>query len=167
MRNSLRLVLGLILISLLFSCAGSGAAGGGGGKISLKANMGDYLPRNINEQTDKVLKKHQYLIERQEDNGGDMYFETRWKERSPYEDEATEGVVGGRSRVIVTARPTQKVLNYTTGQRMFKTSIVIENQVKLKDSAHWEPFACSPKVMAQFKRISDDLKSELRFGAGN
>lgn len=101
------------------------------------------------EKTRLVLQRNQYVIQR-ETLETNLMWETQWRARQPYDDEAAVGAVVAETRVIVRARPRSREAN------VYTANMVVENRVQLADGS-W----VSPPPSDEFSRYARELASEL------
>jgi hypothetical protein len=137
-----------ISVSLLTACASGGARVG-----SLSWNVGEATAADAQDETIQVLRKYQYEIERQE-GPPSIYIITRWKNRSPFNDEMAAGVQEARTRFIVEARRGSQLL-YTVRLRS-------ENEVRVGDT--FERAEPTPEFRAYASELSEELKAVLLMG---
>jgi hypothetical protein len=132
--------------------------------------MGDHLRNDIIEQSTKLFAKHGFEHERQEgdefNDAGDIYVETRWKDRAPYDEEKEEGIVAARIKITIRARPTEIVVNFTSHERMFSVVYTMEHEVMVGFDREWVKRPFCPKLEEYTNRIYDEFKSQLRFAKG-
>ncbi|MCP4726499.1 MAG: hypothetical protein GY863_15750 [bacterium] len=157
----------VIMLGLLLICCSGGTA------ISTRGfqkSMGDHLRGDIVDQSTKLFAKHGFELERQEgadiNDAGDIYVETRWKDRLPFDEEKSEGIVAVRTKIVIRARRTQKVLNFTTNQVMFRVTYVMEHEFMVGLDREWVKRPFCPKQEEYCHRIYDEYRSQLRFTKG-
>ncbi|MFC1492487.1 hypothetical protein ACFL6O_00890 [candidate division KSB1 bacterium] len=157
----------VIILGLLFTYCSGGTTKS---RVGFQKSMGDHLRNDIIEQCNNLATKHGFDIERLEGaeatDGGDIYIETRWKDRVPFEEEKAEGIVAARTKIILRARPTQKALNFTSGQRMYRVTYVMEHEFMVGLDREWIKRPFCPKLEDYCRRIYDEYKSQLRFAKG-
>jgi len=93
-------LLSLGAVMLLPGCAGSGALRQG----SVGHRVGHATGRDIVDEVPKILGGHGYAIYNTRRTDDTIYFETNWRNRAPFDDEAEGGAEQARTRIIVRAR---------------------------------------------------------------
>ena len=152
----------LLLLPVFISCAGSA--------FKEKASSADYTAKRIeltkgedffNAAQLILASKFQYEIERTEQATPELYLETSWKNRYPFEDEIARGIVKARSRIILRARP-HYIGPTDAADLLFNLDFHAENEVLFEGKDEWERVPMSKMLMQYFGRIVDDLKSEVQ-----
>ena len=149
-----------LCLILLMGCASSGN-GGGGVKNYLK-NVGTATPLDVNQKTNRILQKYQYRVVRSQEDEYQMYFETDWRYRTPFEDELETGVVDARTRLTVTGKPRSRT--GVAGADLYVVRVMAENEARYEGSQQWMRVPMSNMLVEYLDKISDDLKLELLQG---
>ncbi|CAN5689811.1 hypothetical protein BH23GEM10_BH23GEM10_02150 [soil metagenome] len=149
----------MTVVALLLQLAGCSTFGGMTNRSALQRSVGLASLHDVMEKSDKVMLRHQFQIVRRDINKH-VYIETHWRDRVPFADEASGGVVTAQTRVIITARPrTSTALGqiYTVGMR-------IENRVMHAFDSAWSLTAPTSDYRAWATGIATELRSELDVG---
>ncbi len=166
--NSAMRLFPVIIIGLFFTYCSGGTTKSIRG---FRKNMGDHLRDDIIDQSTKLFFKHGFEVERQEgvegETSGDVFIETKWKDRLPFDEEKADGIVAARTKIIIRARITQKALNFTSNQRMFKVSYTMENEFMVGLDREWVRRPLCSRLDAYCRRVYDEYKSQLRFAKGD
>lgn len=155
------LSLGVCLSALVVLGVGC-AAGGSGSNRGLSWDLGIATPRDAMDKSVQVLRNYQYDVER--DSGPpNIYIITRWRERTPFDDEQAAGIEAVQTRFIVEARPRTR---NPEGQDMYTVRIRAENMVRMsRESGDWSTEGpVSSEFRAYAGRIADDIRSSLATG---
>jgi len=160
-----RLLLVLFSASLLIQCAGGGATTAS--RSGYKKTIGDFRKAGIRLKSRNLIMKYGFEIEREEgveeDDIGDIYLSTRWKTRMPYEDEKANNIISARMKVTIRGRASQRVLNMTSGERLFKVEFDTEGEVMIRGQDEWVKQSYSVELTAYFQKFYEELAAELRF----
>ncbi|MFC1492486.1 hypothetical protein ACFL6O_00885 [candidate division KSB1 bacterium] len=157
-----RLLLAMLSAFILIQCAGGGAATSS--RSGYKKSIGDYRRMDIMDKSKNLLGKYGFEIEREEDGtAGDIYIETRWKVRTPFDIEKTDNVMSARTKIIIRARGTQRSVNMVEGERLFKAEFDTENEVMIQGQNEWVKQPYSEELTAYLKKLHEELAGELRF----
>ncbi|MFC1564427.1 hypothetical protein ACFL6G_05785 [candidate division KSB1 bacterium] len=144
----------------LIQCAGGTTKSTSG----YRETIGDYRRGDISFQTRKLLEKYGFEFERFEaGSAGDIYIETRWKTRTPYDEEAANGVISARTKIIIRGRDTGRSLNFTSNETMYKAVFETENDVMLTGQREWSKQSYCEELTKYLKKLYEELESELRF----
>ena len=151
----------LIFIFLLqqFGCAGTKNDGNGGTEYrDFQAKLDLASPHDFSVVSQRILDRYQYQIVRNNASNAELYIETEWKNRFPFDDE--QGITAGRSRIILKARP--KDFGGDGSRRIFRVRMYAESEVQMEMTSSYTRLPMSPKVTKYFKRIASDLRSEFQ-----
>ncbi len=157
----------LIMLSafLMIQCAGGGTVRFP--KSEFKKSIGDYRKMHIRAKSRNLLGKYGFEIEREEgtedDDQGDIYIESKWKERVPFESEKADNIISARTKIIIRARSTNRSLNMTSGERIYKAEFSSEDMVLIRGQEDWTKQTMSPELMEYLEKLYDELAAELRF----
>jgi len=142
------------LALVLAACAS--AAPGSVFERSLGTASGtDALERSV-----RVLRLFQYEVDREEQTPRLITVQTRWKRRSPFEDEAALGISAAETRVTVTARFRQE----TVAGALYGVSLSMENRVQLGSTTEWLGDHASPMYRTYADSLATGLQRELTIG---
>ena len=152
----------IAIVSLIVICAATVACSSRGveaNRTRFSQDVGTATAIDAYERTMRVIRLHQFQIER-EIQPPNLYIETRWRERAPFEDERGLGISQAQVRVIV--RGTSR--SATSKGELFSVNVAIENRVQLPFSTDWTEETASGQYRKYAQRIVDDLKRELEVG---
>ena len=114
--------------------------------------IGRATERDIVVLVTETLQRHGYIIYNNRRSVDVLYFETNWKSRAPFEDEAAQGADGARTRIIIRAR--------RASDMFFTLRLEAQNQVS------GIPFAASRwstiPATDLYKEYVGELSSEIR-----
>ncbi|MCP4726498.1 MAG: hypothetical protein GY863_15745 [bacterium] len=160
-----RLLLVLFSAFLLIQCAGGGATTAS--RSGYKKTLGDFRKAGIRLKSRNLIVKNGFEIEREEgvedDDIGDIYINTRWKTRTPFEDEKANNIISARTRITIRGRSSQRSLNMTSGERLFKVEFDTEGEVMIQGQNEWVKQPYSVELTAYLQKLCDELTVELRF----
>jgi len=147
MTRSLPLAAGVVV---LFACA---TAPRSSVEDSYFADLGSVAPGRMGPAVDSVLVAgYGFEMARREEQYASAFYETVWKERSPFDDERDAGVSDARSRVVI------------RGQRAaggaYRTVMEGENQVRTDSVPTWHLAPVTAEFQDWMSRIESDLKEE-------
>lgn len=151
-------ILGLLVFN--FGCAGT--AGDKAGDFEYSRNVGPVTAYDLQDKTTILLNKYQYQVERDEATGDRRYIETMWKYRNPHADEASQGVVSSRDRLILHATP--RVRGTGGGTGLSRVRLVCETMVQFQGSEVWQRVPMTDMCKDYFKKVANDFKSEYSTG---
>jgi hypothetical protein len=153
---------GAVLVMAMVLPFGPGCASGGGlaDRAELSWDAGLATPRDAQEKPVRILRNHQYDMEREEPPPN-IYILTRWKQRLPFDDEAASGVEMAQTRFIIEARPRQR---NPDGQDLYTVRVRVENQVRTGPSADWTVSPPSDEFRTYANGIAGDIRADLEAG---
>ncbi len=121
--------------------------------------LGVSLPDDLERIVFRMLDKHQYQIVRRTTSMEQIYYETEWRVRYPFEDEIKLGVASARSRIIITARP--RDFGGTGTILVYRVKFYAENEVRFSDTSGYTRIPISDMAKRYFRRIANDIKTEM------
>ena len=136
-------------------CSGCGTA-----RLSqsdVENRIGRATERDIVALVPEILQRHGYVIYNNRRTADMLYFETNWRSRAPFEDEAAQGADDARTRIIIRARKSSGMF--------FTLRLEAQNQVS------GIPYASSDLVGSRwstipatdlYKEYVSELSSEIR-----
>ena len=156
-------LLALVAISILaLSCSSSGASKSGSRDTTYEKTLGTTTAVEFKRNVPLIFSRYQFETYRAEESVDQIYFESRWKERYPFQDELTAGAVKAQTRIIVTSRPRYRDKSgYGKVQKVFFTA---ENQVVLQGTEGWQEFPITDMCLDYIKKIAGDLELEMKSG---
>ena len=147
----------LLAIGILLGCASSGKPRTN--PTNYNRNVGTAYPLDMKTKTVRILNKFNYVVVRQEESFEQIYYETDWRYRQPFDDEIDLGIVDARTRLTVTATPRTRV-----GTDLYNVRVRAETQVRFQDTEEFTVVPMSDLLIKYLNDISDDLKMELSTG---
>lgn len=88
-----------VAVPVCSACAGARLS-----QSSVQDRIGRATERDIVALVPEILQRHGYVIYNNRRSDDVLYFETNWRSRAPFEDEAAQGADGARTRIIIRAR---------------------------------------------------------------
>jgi len=157
----------LISISILSTLILGGCAGTYQSKkksdlTTFNTKVGVATAIDIKEKTRRLLDRYHYQVVRFEETYDEIYIETQWSYRTPFEDEYNQGIVNTRTRFIIVTNP--RTRSYAGGVDLHLVNVRGENQVRYVDSDNWVNSPISDMLMTYFNKFAEDLKTELSMG---
>lgn len=150
-----------VICLVLIGCAGSSES-----RVTeerFTTTVGTATLSDLRDNFEKiVLDRYHYEYEIQRETTTSLYYETRWKERSPFEDEAQRGIESVRTRVIVEGRP--RTRRGDEGGELYSVRFTGEMRVRYLTSDEWIASPISREARNFFRSITRDLDVELRSG---
>lgn len=107
-----------------------------------------------------LVSRHHFQYEREENSEGQLYVETLWRFRTPFDDELASNVSEARSKIILTAYPRE----LTNPAGLWVASIEGRNEVKLEGGQGWVTLPLTEEAKKYFANIAEDLRIEYRMG---
>ena len=147
-------------IRLVCLTAALGCASSGNHAAEFSSDIGTATEVEIFEMTERVLALHQFEVERQQ-GAPSIYVETRWRDRTPFPDEAALAIEGAQVRAIVRARPRG---NTSSIGVLYSVDMGVEQRVRVMGSDDWTHMKPTPAAAEYAARIIDDLKRQLEIG---
>ena len=148
-----------VTVAAMSACS-SAARGGEVANVSrFERNLGTGSPIDIVQRSDKILSKYQFELQ-QRGEPPNLYIETKWRTRSPFEDEQALGVTSAQTRAIV--RGTRRVGG--SNSEIYSVDLTIENRVQRDGNATWYDNVATRQYLAFANQITADLKYELEIG---
>ncbi len=95
------------------------------GRVEQTVGQASYY--DIMKEVPEVLATHGYTVYDDTPNGPNLYIETGWQERAPFDDEAAQGITYARTRFIAQARK--------ASADTYTLRIRAENQVQVGEGA--------------------------------
>ncbi|HHS14254.1 MAG TPA: hypothetical protein ENN03_10890 [bacterium] len=151
----------IILAAGFFACSGTGP-GMKKRLITYNSRVGTGTGTDIKTKTQRIFIKHQFQVVRFEETYDEIFFETDWKYRVPFEDEYELNVADARTRIIIRSNP--RTRTYASGYDLHTVTMIGENQVRYAGSQEWMNKPMSDMLVDFFNRIKNDLKTELETG---
>lgn len=152
----------ILLISILGGCAGTYQSKKKTRLTTFNTKVGIATAIDIKEKARRLLDRYQYQVIRFEETYDEIYIETQWNYRTPFEDEYNQTIVNARTRFIIVTNP--RTRSYAGGADMHVVTVRGENQVRLVDSNNWINSPISDMLMTYFNKFAEDLKTELSMG---
>lgn len=161
MQKNLVYVFSLILLGVILSaCAGSGQSGER--EYVFRSNIGNATELDMQRIIPRYISRINFVMYRDNVTLEGTYFETDWRERAVFEDEAELGATNARNMIVVSSRaPTGQV---TTAHR---AQIEIYNQLYIEEQGGWVRNLSSPQAEEYFRDIARNLAQELDSGVRN
>jgi hypothetical protein len=153
----------ILFLPIILGCAGSAS-----NEKAFSAT--DYTARRIEPTKGEdffiasqliLSSRFQYEIARTEEASQELYLETSWKNRYPFEDEIAAGIVEARARIILRARPSY-IGPAATAAQLYNLDFHAENEVRLEGKDEWLRLPMSKMLRQYFDRIVGDLKTEVQ-----
>jgi hypothetical protein len=152
-----RAVMAILAVVLVAGCAGSR---GSASVAHFARGIGVATGPEAVAKSHQVLSLHQFEIEREEELPS-LYIETRWRNRTPFEDESALGVEAAQVRALVRGRsrsPTSSM------GELYTVDMTIEQRVRVRGTAEWAHVTATDSARAFAARIVEDLRRELDVG---
>lgn len=151
----------LVIILFLIGCTGSSESRVTEGRYTTAVGTATFSGlRNNFEKI--VLDRYHYEYEIQRETTTSLYYETRWKERAPFDDELQRGIEAVRMRIIVEGRP--RTRRGDEGGELYAVRFTGEILVNYIASDQWISSPMSREARNYFRAITRDLDVELRTG---
>ena len=116
------------------------------------ANIGTATAYDIKTKTRRLLMRYQYEIVREEFSYDQLYFESEWRNRAPFDDEIDMGIVEGRMRITINAVP--RTRSSITGNDLNVVRVYGENMVRFQGSDEWVRLAMTNMVRKYFAKFA-------------
>jgi hypothetical protein len=139
-----------------------GCAAGGGALTGFREQLGVATPNDLGRETRLVLERYQFEMEREDSSLTYQVFSTRWKGRTPFQDELDSGVVEAMTRVVVTGRSRGGGGSATSTVQVVE--FVAENRVMYESEGEWQLGLATPLFREYVGEIANELKSRLTQG---
>ncbi len=120
-------------------------------------NVGNATPRDVEQRTPRIIERYHYIVVRRETSERRMYFETDWRQRAPFEDEAARGISSARTRIIIRARQRGGAAG---SSNLMTVDLIMENLALDERSGEWRQGVVTDMFRAYAKEIADRLKDE-------
>jgi hypothetical protein len=121
-----------------------------------KERLGNASATDVINYTEKMFIRHSYSLDRREiDNV--IYYETNWRDRLPFDDEAAMGITTARNKIIITTRP------YMRGEttQLLTVEFTGITEVKYGSFIDWRKESASTEATKYLSNISYELRNEL------
>lgn len=128
--------------------------------------IGHASAHDIMTEVPAVLRRHGYAIYDARQDGSNLYIETGWQERAPFDDEAAQGVDYARTRFIARAR--------MTAPGIYELRIAAENQVRpgrnassnirMREGLNWGTMPPTKMFKAFVTEVTGEI--QMRVAAG-
>ena len=152
----------LLIIILLSGCVGTYKSKKRSNLSIFNTKIGTATSIDIKQKARRLLDRYQFQVVRFEETSDEIYIETQWNYRTPFEDEYHQGVVNARTRFIIITNPRTRA--YAGGPDLHVVSVRGENEVRLVDKDNWINLPLTDMVIAYFNKFAGDLKTELSMG---
>ncbi|MCP4725349.1 MAG: hypothetical protein GY863_09950 [bacterium] len=165
MRKLIIFILCIGMTALFVHCAGSG----GGVKNTFKQKVTNTVPGSAYiSASKKIFDKFQFEIEiDQTETGGNMYLETRWKNRGLLPGERDMHILQTRIKLRIDARKissgsfSNRGLN-SEGVHMCKVEFLAYNEAIFAGSPEWQPLEVHPELKEYLQKVYGDLYADLQ-----
>jgi hypothetical protein len=154
-----RLFAGLFTVVLLAGCASAGRSGTDANTARFERAVGTGSAPDVMTRSQKVIRQHQFEV-RQLAEPPNIYIETEWRNRSPFEDEVGLGVMTAQTRLIVRAR--QRAT--TPLGPVFGVNVAFENRVRMMGSEDWTEASATDQYRRWTDTITEEFRRELNIG---
>ena len=114
---------------------------------------------SLENQTRRVLSKYLYEIVRRERSSHQIYIESQWRTRLPFDDERGLGLSEARTRLIIRARPRRSGAT-AGGMDLFTVRLIAENMVRSAIDGDWERITPTDMFKAHIREVAEELDSE-------
>ncbi len=152
----------LILPAAVLAVFGCAASGGGSNLQSYRDQLGGATPGDLARKTRPIFERFQFEVEREDSSTTYQAYETRWKNRTPFEDELARGATSARTRLFVRGRARGGGSRGAADVRMVE--FTAENMVMLGQATEWTVGFITPNFTEYAKEIGDELRTELQAG---
>ncbi len=152
---------GALALLSLPGCASSHARESPPAEVT--ADVGVGTAADIDRKAREVLARYRFQVVRVQPPP-DVYYETEWLRRDPFDDERSAGAEAAQSRVIVRARQRGLGISSTSIANTFAIDVTVENMVRAAGGADFRPAPLTPAFRAFAKKLTDELELELRSG---
>jgi hypothetical protein len=147
---------------ICISCSASGSSKSKKRGTTFEKTLGTSTAVEIKRNVPFIFNRYQFEVYRAEESVDQIYFESHWKERYPFEDELAAGAVKAKTRIFVTTRPRYRDKSgYGKVQKVYFTA---ENQVMMQGSNVWQEFPLTDMFIDYVKKFAADLDLEMRSG---
>jgi hypothetical protein len=145
-----------------------GCASGGSGKAAeapkaqasgFYKNIGDATLVDLEAKGKRILDRRSFHIVRQE-GPPEVYYETQWLAREPFDDERALGVVAAQSRVLLRGRERNTTWAKAT---TYTIDFYVENQVR-RQGGDFTEIPASKQFTQYARSIASEIENELRSG---
>lgn len=143
----------LTAAAMTAACASSGASG-------LSWNVGQATAADAQNESVQIFRQYQYEIERAE-GPPSIYIITRWRPRTPFDDERALGVEEAQTRWILEARARQRD---PTRQDLYTVRLRVENEGRMESAMDFETLEPTPEFEEYANRLAADLGAVLEMG---
>jgi hypothetical protein len=152
-----RAVVAALAVLLL---AGCGGRRGDASVAHFARGIGVATAAEAVTKSHQVLALHQFEIEREEQPPV-LYIETRWRNRTPFQDEFALGIEAAQVRALVRGRSRSP----TSGMgELYTMDMTIEQRVRVQGTQDWAHVTVTDSARAFAARIVEDLRRELDVG---
>ncbi len=138
-------------------------------------SVGDATEAVVTELADRTFSRNAFILQSETVTPApQIHRETQWREREPYEDEAAQGVVKARNRMIVRSRGrgnsggasersrSSSQMGSVRATTSYRIRFTIENQVMLVVEDGWTEIDATEQFEEWAKRIVSDFEADLR-----
>lgn len=152
----------LLLLLVFWSCSSTYTVTRDLNPTVFTTRIGTATSYDFKETVSRLLNRYQYDVVRFEQTNDQIYIETYWRYRFPFEDEINLGVADAETRFIINARPRKR--SYLSSSDLWVVQFQGENQVRLGNSDAWVNAPMTNMAMSYFNKFADDLKIEFYTG---
>lgn len=151
----------LVVATGAWACATSG-----GGQGTMSWDMGLSTATDAQQKALQIFQQYHYEIERHEEPPS-IYIITRWRSRTPFQDERRMGVVEARTRFVLEARPRSRSLESDPSRDHpdpYSVRLRTENEGRIQGEPDFTLIETTPEFREYADRLAGDLKTVLAMG---
>lgn len=145
------------LVVVLLAPLGCASSGNSDGDAVYREQLGTATLMDAETMIERVFAQSGYNASRVSDPPN-LRYESEWRDRSPFSDEAAEGIVAAETRLSITGR--QRVDGFE-GQQYFALVLMVENRVEFEDGSR-SASRNTPEFVAYLEAITERFEEEMR-----
>lgn len=142
----------------LAGCAGARAPGTLGQDATYRRELGIATYPDIQQKLGDIIRRYGYEVIRWV-GPPEIYIESAWRDRFPFDDEREIGIDFARNRLILRAR---RVPQRTPNAVLYRVNISLENQTKSGPNGEWQTQVRTPSFLQYAAKFADELEQTVR-----
>lgn len=143
-----------VVAGTLGGCIPAASGRGDSTATTFAEELGRVSYERLRGAVDRILVgKRGFRLRRRDEQYATLYYETEWRTREPFADEAEAGVTGARSRIVIRGR--------RVGGEGYAVTFEGENEVRTRGDPNWHQAPVTARFRAYMSGIARELAGAI------